>query len=85
VKSLADLCILLHDDMDDFTIRPPVDADVVPIVESMIYSGAPLLASPLHPDIIPPDRSSLDESDTTQSDELPCPNDYLDTPEDGTE
>jgi hypothetical protein len=29
VKSLGDLCILLPDDMDDFTIRPAVHVDVV--------------------------------------------------------
>jgi hypothetical protein len=35
VKSPVDLCILLSDDMDDFTIRTPVDLDVVQILETM--------------------------------------------------
>jgi hypothetical protein len=35
VKSPGGLCILLPDDMDDFTIRPPVDFDVVQILETM--------------------------------------------------
>jgi ATP-dependent exoDNAse (exonuclease V) alpha subunit len=35
VKSPVDLCILLPDDMDDFTIRPPVDLDIIQILETM--------------------------------------------------
>jgi hypothetical protein len=35
VKSPVDLCILLPDDMDDITIRPPVDLDIVQIFETM--------------------------------------------------
>jgi hypothetical protein len=34
VKSPGDLCILLPDDMDDFTIRPAVGVDVVQILET---------------------------------------------------
>jgi hypothetical protein len=75
VKSPADLCILLPNDMDDFTIRPPVDPDVVQIVESMSPSGGPLIALPLPANNIQPDLSSLAGSDATQSHELPCPDD----------
>jgi hypothetical protein len=85
VKSPAVLCILLPDDMDDFTIRPPVDPDVVQIVESINASGGPLAALRLPTDNLQPNRYSFDESDTTQSDEIPCPNDDLDAPEDETE
>jgi hypothetical protein len=85
VNSPADLCILLPDDTDNFTIRPPVDADVVQIIESMSPSGGPLIAPPLPADRSRSDLSSLDGSDTTQAPELPCPDDYLDAPEDETE
>jgi hypothetical protein len=40
VKSPVDLCILLPDDMDDFTVRPPVELDVVQILETMEPSRA---------------------------------------------
>jgi hypothetical protein len=70
VKSAADLCILLPDDKEDFTIRPPIDPDVVQIVESITPSGGPLIARPLRVDNIQPDLSSLDGSDTSQSHEL---------------
>jgi hypothetical protein len=85
VKSSADLCILFHDDVDEFSICPAVDADDVQIVESMNHSGRRPIASRLHADNIQPDISSFDGSDTTQSDELPCSDNYLDAPEDGTE
>jgi hypothetical protein len=65
VTSPADLCILLPDDMDDFTIRPPVDTDTVQIVESMSLSGDPPIAPPFLADNIQPDLSSSDRSDTT--------------------
>jgi hypothetical protein len=70
--------------MDDFAICPPVDPDVVQIVESISPSGGPLIAPPLTTYNIQPDLSSLDRSDATQSHELPCPDDYLDAPEDET-
>jgi hypothetical protein len=35
IKSPIDLCILLPDDMNDFTIPPPVGLDVVQILETM--------------------------------------------------
>jgi hypothetical protein len=85
VKSPADLCILLPDDTDDFTIGPLVDADVLQIVESMSSSGAPPIAPPLLADSMQPELSSFDGSGTTQSHELLCPDDHLAAPEDETE
>jgi hypothetical protein len=41
--------------MHDFTIRPPVDADVVQIVESTSHSGGQPIAPPLPADNIQPD------------------------------
>jgi hypothetical protein len=41
VNSPDDLCILLPDDMNDFTIHPAVDVDVVQILETM-QSSRPL-------------------------------------------
>jgi hypothetical protein len=35
VKSPGGLCILLPDDMDAFSLRPPIDLDVVQILETM--------------------------------------------------
>jgi hypothetical protein len=35
VKGPGDLCILLPDDLDDLTVRPAVDLDVVQIIETM--------------------------------------------------
>jgi hypothetical protein len=40
VKRPVDLCILLPDDLDDFTIRPPVDLDVVQILYTIESSRA---------------------------------------------
>jgi hypothetical protein len=71
--------------MGDFTIRPPVDADIVQIVESIAHFGRPPIAPPLPADNIQPDLSSFDGSDRTQSDELPYPNDHLGALEDETE
>jgi hypothetical protein len=66
LKSPGDLCILLPDDLDDFTIRPPVDPDVVQLLESISPSGVPLVAPDFPADNIQRDPSSLDGSDTTQ-------------------
>jgi hypothetical protein len=71
--------------MDDFTIYPLVDADVVQKVESTSPSDGPLIAPRLPGDNIQPDFSSFDGSDTIQSDELLCPDDYVDASEDETE
>jgi hypothetical protein len=71
--------------MDDFTIRPPVDPDVVQIVESMGRSSGQPVAPSLPANNIQPDLSSLDGSDTAQSHKLPCPVDHLDAPKDETQ
>jgi hypothetical protein len=82
VKSPGNLCILLPDDMDDFTIRPSADVDVVQILEVM----QPSIPPPIH-QISPGDHvesgiASVDPSDATISPEFPCPHDYFDTPKD---
>jgi hypothetical protein len=82
VKSPGDPYILLADDMDDFTIRPAVDVEVVQILEAM-QSSRPL---PI-PKILPGDNVesgivSIDPSDATLSDEFLCPDDYFDAPKD---
>jgi hypothetical protein len=43
VKSPGNLCILLPDDMDDFTIRPAVNVDVIQILETMQFSRPRLI------------------------------------------
>jgi hypothetical protein len=48
VKSPGDLCILLPDDMDDFTIRALVNLDIAQILETM-QSSRPLLISQISP------------------------------------
>jgi hypothetical protein len=68
--------------MDDFTICPAVDVDAVQILEKRQSSRPRLI-----PRISPGDNgesgiASIDPSDTTLSDEFPCPDDYLDAPED---
>jgi hypothetical protein len=82
VKSPVDLCILLLDDMDDFTIRQSVGLDVVQILETMEPSRALRI-----PQISPGDNAesrvgSIDPSDATWAKELPCPDDYVDASED---
>jgi hypothetical protein len=82
VQSPVDLCILTSDDMDNFTIRPPVDLDVVQILERMESSKA----LPI-PQISPGDNAesgvgSIDPSGATLAKELPCPDDYIDGLED---
>jgi hypothetical protein len=82
VTSPGDLCILLPADMDEFTIRPAVDIDVVQILETM-QSSRPLSI----PQILPGDNvesriDSIDPSDAALSDEFPCPDDYFDAPKD---
>jgi hypothetical protein len=82
VKNPGDFCILLPSGIDDFTIRPAVDIDVVQILETMQSSRPPPI-----PQISPGDNVvsgivSIDPSDATLSDEFPCPDDYIDAPED---
>jgi hypothetical protein len=68
--------------MDHFTIRRPVNLDVVQILETMQSSR--LLAIP---QISPGDNvesgiASIDQSDATLSKGLSCPDDYFNAPED---
>jgi hypothetical protein len=82
IKSPADLCILLPDDMDDFTIRPPVATDVIPILETMESSRAlpiPQISSGYNAGS---GVCSIDPSGTTLAKELYCPDDYVGAPED---
>jgi hypothetical protein len=82
VKSPGDLCILLLNDMDDFTIRPPVHVNVVQILETM-QSSRPLPIPQISPgDNIESSVASIDPSDGTLSDEFPCPDNYFDASED---
>jgi hypothetical protein len=82
VRNPADLFILLPHDIDDFTIRRPVDPNVGKIVDSIIYPGDPQIPTRLAIGDIQPDLFSIGGSDTTFSQELPCPDDYLDALED---
>jgi hypothetical protein len=82
VKSPGDLCILLADDMDDFTIHPPIDLDVVQILEAM-QSSKPLPIPQISPgDNVDSGIVSIDPSGASLSDEFPCPDDYFDVSED---
>jgi hypothetical protein len=68
--------------MNDFTIRPPVDGDVVQILERS-QSSRP---RPI-PQISPGDSAesgiaSVEPSNAILSDQPPCPDDSLDAPED---
>jgi hypothetical protein len=82
VKSPVDLCILLPDDMDDFTISPPVDLDIVQILETMESSRTLPTPQISSGDSIESGVGSIDESDATLAKELPCLDDYVDAPED---
>jgi hypothetical protein len=65
VKSSGGLGILLPDDMDNCTIRPPVDLDVVQILETMESLRALTIAqiSPGHN--VVSGVGSIDPSDAT--------------------
>jgi hypothetical protein len=52
VKSPGDLCILLPDNMNDFTIRPAVDLDIVQILET-VQPSRPLSIPQISPDPYP--------------------------------
>jgi hypothetical protein len=82
VKSPGDLCILLSDDMDDFTIRLPVDVDVVQILETM-QSSRPLLIPQISPGHnVESGIASIDPSNATLSNKFPYPDDDFDAPND---
>jgi hypothetical protein len=68
--------------MDDFTIRPAVDLDVVQILETM-QSSIPLPIPQMSPSgHIESGIVSIDPSDATLSDEFLCPEDCFDALED---
>jgi hypothetical protein len=68
--------------MGNFTIRPPVDLDVVQIFETM-QSFRPLPIPKISPgDNVESGIASRNLSDATLSDEFPYPDDYLDAPKD---
>jgi hypothetical protein len=82
VTSPGDPYSLLPDDMDGFTGRPSVEVDGVQILKTM-QSSTPLPICPISPgDNMEPGIASIEPSDATLSDELPCPDDYLHAPED---
>jgi hypothetical protein len=82
IKSLADLCILPPDDIDDFATRSPVDLEVVQILETM-QSSRPMPIPQISPgDNVGSGSASLNRSNATLSNGLPCPDDYFDAPED---
>jgi hypothetical protein len=81
VKSPGDFWILLRDDMDDFTVRPAEEVDVVQILE-VIQSSRPLPIPQISPgDNFDSDIASIDPSGATLPHEFPCPEDYFDVPE----
>jgi hypothetical protein len=82
VKSSVNLCILLPDDMDDFTVRPPIDHDVVQFLETMESSRALPIPRISPGDNVKSSVGSIDPSDAILAKELPCPDDYIDAPED---
>jgi hypothetical protein len=82
VKSPDNLCILLSDDMDDFTIRPAVDVDVVQILETMQSSRPRPLSQISYGDNVEFRTASVDPSDATLSDKFPCLDDCFDAPAD---
>jgi hypothetical protein len=68
--------------MEDFTISPPVDLDVVQILETMESSTALPIPQISPGDNVESGVSSIGPSDDTSAKELPCPDDYVDAPED---
>jgi hypothetical protein len=68
--------------MNDFNICPAVDVDVVQIFET-VQSSRPLLIPQNSPgDNLESGIASIDPSDAILSEQFPCPDDYLDAPED---
>jgi hypothetical protein len=68
--------------MDDFTIHPAVDVDIVQILGTMRSSRPPSISQISPGDNVESGIVSIDPSDATLSDEFPCPDDYLDALED---
>jgi hypothetical protein len=82
VKGSGDLSIVLPDDMDNFTIRPPADIDVVQILETMQSSRPPPIPQTSPGDNVESGIASIDPSDAVLSYHFSYPDDYFDTPED---
>jgi hypothetical protein len=82
VKTPADLCILQPSDMEDFMIRPPVDLEVVHIIETVNSSGESAIPFLLPEDHFDGVLCSLDSSEATSSDALPRPDDYFQSSDD---
>jgi hypothetical protein len=68
--------------MDDSTIRPPVDLDVVQILETMESSRTLPIPQISPGNNVESGVGSIDPSDATLSKELPCRDDYFEIPED---
>jgi hypothetical protein len=68
--------------MDDFSIRPPIDLDVVQILETIESSRALPIPRISPGDNVKSGVGSIDPSGATLGKELPCPDDYVDAPED---
>jgi hypothetical protein len=80
-SSQGNLCISLPADMDDFTVRPAVDVDVIQILETM-QSSKQLPIPQISPgENVESGIASTDPSDAPLSDEFPCPDHYFDAPE----
>jgi hypothetical protein len=82
VNTLADLSIVIPPDLEDFTIRPPVDLEVVDILETRNSSGGSAIPSRLPEDHLDAGLCSLDSSEESPSDELSCSDDYVGGPYD---
>jgi hypothetical protein len=82
VKSPVDPCILLPDDIGDFTIRPPVDLDVIQILETRESSRVLLILQISRGGNIESGVGSIDPADATSAKELLFPAGYVDAPED---
>jgi hypothetical protein len=78
VKNPGDLWILFPDDMDDFTIRQPVDQDAIQILETMQSSGSLPIPRILPDNNVESGIASIEPSGASLSDELSC----LDVPDD---
>jgi hypothetical protein len=68
--------------MNDFTIWPAVDVDVVQILETMQFSIPLPTPQTLPGDNVESGIASINPSDATVSDEFPFPDDYFDAPDD---
>jgi hypothetical protein len=81
VKSPGDLCILLPDDTNGFTVHPATDVDVVQILETVQSSRALPIPQVSPGDNAKPGIASIYLPNASLLNEFPCPDDYIDTPE----